>query len=54
MLGVQNEKYLQGFYEFRMRFEGFLVEFVQHVEEVLNITELLRGKVEVSTDSVTI
>lgn len=54
VLGMQDEQNLKGSDKFWMRLEWFLVEFVKHVQEVFHISQLLRGQVEISADSVTI
>lgn len=35
-----------------MGFELFLVELIEHVQEILNVSQLFGGKIEVSADSV--
>lgn len=54
VLGMKNKQNLKSSYKFWMRFERFFIKFIKHVKEVLNISELFRWEVEVSSDSVTI
>lgn len=54
VLSMKNKQNLESSYKFWMRFEGFFIKFIEHVKEVLNISELLRWEIEVSSDSMTI
>lgn len=54
VLSMKNKQNFKSSYKFWMRFERLLIEFIKHVKEVFNISELFRWKVEVSSDSMTI
>lgn len=54
MFGMQNEQNLKGTHEFGMWLELLFVQLIEHVQKVLNVTQLLRWKVKVSADSVSI
>lgn len=54
VLGVKNEENFESFDEFRVRSVVGFVEPVQHVEEVLNISETFMGFVVLSSDPVSV
>ena len=54
VFGMQNEQNLKGTHKFGMWLELLFVQLIEHVQKVLNVTQLLRWKVKVSADSVSI
>ena len=52
MLSMQNEEHLERVDQFGVRFEVGLVEFIQHIEETLDVAGVLWGIVVLSADSV--
>ena len=54
VFGVENEKDLEGFYQFGMRVVVSLVEVVQHVKEIFDVGESFLGHVVGPADAVAV
>ena len=51
---MKDEQYFKGSDEFWMGLEIFFIELVKHVQKVFNVSQFFRGKIEVSSDSVSV